>query len=405
MSTFKYRARLPDGRLTAGTIEADELADAQQALDERGVETLLLEPYRGAAIVRGRALSFLNRVSSKDLVVVTRTLSVMASASVPIPEALRNIARQSENPVLRQIMLTVAADVEGGARFSEALESYADVFSGFFVNMVRSGETTGQLSEVLDYLADQQEKDYDLQAKIKGAFIYPAFIIGTMAVMGFVMMTFVVPKLVSVLQEAGVELPWTTRSLIFVSGVFANYWWLIVIAAIGAAAGFRAWIGTPDGRRLWDLAKVRMPLFGTLFREMYVVRFARSLGTLVKGGMDLVGALEIVAAVIGNAAWHQAIFETIQEVNDGNSIVTALQRKSFVPTMVTQMLAVGESAGKTQDVLQRLTAFYGREIDNQVANITKLIEPIVLIILGMGVAVLVSAILLPLYQLSSGVAS
>lgn len=405
MSTFKYRARLPDGRLTAGTIEADELADAQQALDERGVETLLLEPYRGAAIVRGRALSFLNRVSAKDLVVVTRTLSVMASASVPIPEALRNIARQSENPVLRQIMLTVAADVEGGARLSEALEAYADVFSGFFVNMVRSGETTGQLSEVLDYLADQQEKDYDLQSKIKGAFIYPAFIIGTMAVMGFVMMTFVVPKLVSVLQEAGVELPWTTRSLIFVSDIFANYWWLIIVAVIGVAAGFRAWIGTPDGRRLWDLAKVRMPIFGTLFREMYVVRFARSLGTLVKGGMDLVGALEIVAAVIGNAAWHEAVFETIQEVNDGNSIVTALQRKSFVPSMVTQMLAVGESSGRTQDVLSRLTAFYGREIDNQVANITKLIEPIVLIILGMGVAVLVSAILLPLYQLSSGVAS
>jgi type IV pilus assembly protein PilC len=405
MPSFKYRARSPDGRIQAGLIDAEDQEQAQLAIDERGWELLMLEPHKNVMISSGGAINlpFLNRITTKDIVVSIRSLSVMVSAAVPLPEALRNIARQSSNPRMQLVITNIASEVEGGARLSDAFETHSEVFSQFFINMVRSGETSGQLADVLEYLADQQEKDFDLMSKFKGAMIYPAFIVGAMFIVGFVMMTFVVPKLVQVLQEAQVELPITTRMLIATSNFFVAYWYLIIIGLIIAAVGLRFYIKTPIGRYRFDWALMHMPIFGKLFQEIYVVRFTRSLATLIKGGVDLVEALQIVAQVVGNEVWKQTVFETIQEVNDGNSIVTAFQRYKFVPTMMTQMLSVGEGTGRTQDILNRVAAFYTREIDNMIGNLTKLIEPLVLIILGIGVGIMVSAILLPMYSLSSGV--
>lgn len=402
MPAFKYRVRLPDGRLQAGLIQAEDQTAAQAALEEREMEVLLLEQQSGRAVASTRMLGFMNRIKPKDLVVMSRTLSVMVSASVPLTEAVRNIAHQTTNPTLRAVMIDIASDVEGGGRLSDALEKHSKVFSGFFVNMIRSGETSGQLSEVLEYLADQQEKDYDLNSKIRGAMIYPAFIMGTMVVIGFVMMTFVVPKLVSVLQDAGVELPLSTRILIAVSGFFVSYWWLIILLVIGSVVGVRIALTTPEGRYIWDSIKIRIPIFGQLFQRVYVVRFARSLATLMKGGVDMVGALQIVAGVMENEVWRQLVLETIREVNDGNSLTTVFDRYPFVPQMMNQMLVVGETSGRTQEVLNRLSTFFSREVDNVVANLVALIEPLVLILLGLGVGTMVSAILLPLYSLSSG---
>lgn len=402
MPAFKYRVRLPDGRLQAGLIQAEDQTAAQAALEEREMEVLLLEQQSGRAVASTRMLGFMNRIKPKDLVVMSRTLSVMVSASVPLTEAVRNIAHQTTNPTLRAVMIDIASDVEGGGRLSDALEKHSKVFSGFFVNMIRSGETSGQLSEVLEYLADQQEKDYDLNSKIRGAMIYPAFIMGTMVVIGFVMMTFVVPKLVSVLQDAGVELPLSTRILIAVSGFFVSYWWLIILLVIGSVVGVRIALTTPEGRYIWDSIKIRIPIFGQLFQRVYVVRFARSLATLMKGGVDMVGALQIVAGVMENEVWRQLVLETIREVNDGNSLTTVFDRYPFVPKMMNQMLVVGETSGRTQEVLNRLSTFFSREVDNVVANLVALIEPLVLILLGLGVGTMVSAILLPLYSLSSG---
>jgi len=325
------------------------------------------------------------------------------SASVPIVDAIRNLARQAENPRMRSMLADIANEVEGGSRFSDALERYQSVFGEFYINMVRSGETSGQLTDVLEYLADQMEKDYDLNAKIKGAMIYPAFILSALFVVAFIMMTFVVPKLTDILTQANVPLPWTTKALIFVSGIFQHFWWLIIILLVAAVVGFRAYIKTPGGRYVWDSVKMKFPIFGGLFKRIYVVRFARSLSTLSRGGVDTVSALEIVSNVMSNAVWKQLVYETIREVNDGNSIVTAMQRQKFVPPMMTQMLAVGEETGRMQDVLERLSTFYSREIDNIVANMVALIEPAIMVILGLGVGVMVSAILLPLYNMSSAI--
>ncbi len=401
--SFSYRIHKQNGDIQAGIIKAQDRDAAFQALMERGYEVLLLEQKKGPALVAGSFMDMFHRVSAKELVVISRVLSVMISASVPLVDALRNIARQSNNPKVIAIISDIANEVDGGSRFSDALLRHSAVFGSFYVNMVRSGETSGQLTEVLEYLADQLEKDYDLHSKIGGAMIYPGFILSGLLVVGFIMMSFVVPKLTAILQEANVALPLSTRMLILVSNIFQKQGITIVICTMMAAAGFRAWISTPSGRFIWDGLKMKIPIFGGLLQKMYVVRFARSLATLNKGGVDMVTALEIVAGVVGNARWKQLIFETVREVNDGNSIVTAMQRVKFVPTMMTQMLGVGEETGRIQEVLQRLSQFFSREIDNVVANMVSLIEPAVMVLLGVGVGVMVSAILLPLYSLSSAV--
>lgn len=401
MPTFKYRVRTEGGRVQAGIVDAPTINDAQGALEERGFEVLILEPYKQKGTQQ--ALSFLNKVKPKDIVVMSRTLSVMVSAAVPLVDALKNITAQTENPALKTIMVDVSGEVEAGSRLSDAFERHPKVFSGFFINMIRSGETSGQLEDVLEYLADQQEKDYDLTSKIKGALIYPAFIMSALVVVGFIMMTFVVPKLTAVLEEANMELPMSTKMLIAVSGFFQNYWYIVIILVVVAVVGLQVFIKTPAGRMLLDKAKLKAPIFGMLFSRIYVVRFTRSFATLIHGGVDQIGALEIVSSIVGNQVWKKMVFETIQEVNEGNSLTTAFRRNKSVPTMMNQMIAVGEETGKLQEVLNRVADFYKREVDNLVANLVTLIEPIVMVLLGVAVGVMVSAILLPMYQMSSAV--
>ncbi|MEK7655225.1 MAG: type II secretion system F family protein [Patescibacteria group bacterium] len=403
MPSFKYRVRLSNGSVQSGLVEAENKDAAALALQERGFDIALLEPVSAFAVGPSGGLGILNRINKRDLVVVSRTLSVMISASVPLVDSVRNIARQTENPRLRSLLAQVATEVESGGKLSDALDIYGKVFGEFFINMIRSGETSGQLASVLEYLADQMEKDYDLNAKVKGAMIYPAFILSGLFVVAFIMMSFVIPKLTAILEEADVALPLTTRMLITVSGAFENYWWLIIISIIAFAGVVRWWLSTPGGRYIWDLLKMRIPIFGGLLQRIYVVRFSRSLSTLNKGGVDMISALEIVAGVIGNAAWKNLVFSTIRELNEGNSIVTAMMREKYVPSMMIQMLGVGEETGRIQDILERLSSFFSREIDNTVANLVSLIEPAVMILLGVGVGVMVSAILLPLYSLSSAV--
>ena len=402
MASFKYRVRTQDDRLQAGLVDASDMNEANAALLERGYEVIVLEPFEARKISMG-SVPFLNAITPRDLVVVSRTLSVMISASVPLVDALKNIARQTLNPKLRSIMTDVASEVESGARLSDALERHPREFGGFFINMIRSGETSGQLEQVLEYLAEQQEKDYDLTSKIRGALIYPAFIITAMGVVGFIMMTFVMPKLTQILKDANVALPITTQILIVVAGFFEHYWGLIIVFMIMSLVGFRLAMKTPGGRLFFDTLLLRTPIFGSMFARIYVVRFCRSLATLLKGGVDLVSALEIVAGIVGNQVWRRMVFDTIKEVNEGNSITTAFQRSKRVPTMMNQMLSVGEDTGHLQEVLQRVSSFFAREVDNLVANLVTLIEPFVIVTLGVAVGVMVSAILLPLYQLSSGI--
>lgn len=398
---FDYRARDKTGRIIRGAVEAESETAALDILKDQGFAVISLEVRKKELLKTLKEIRFFARVPVRDLVVFSRQLSVMISAEVPIVQALRVLIKQTVNPTLKKIVTGLADDVEGGAKLSLAFSRHPKVFSDFFINIIRSGETTGKLDEVLEYLATQQEKDYDLMSKIKGAMIYPTFILTALVAVGIIMMIFVIPKLTAVLKESGATLPLSTKILITTSDFMKNYWWLLLIIVIGLIAGVRYLITFPQGRKYWDFLKIKLPIFGQLFQRIYIIRFTRSFLTLITGGVEIVQSLKIVAEVVGNAVYRDLILKTVKEVEDGNPIVTVFAKSKEIPPMVTQMLGIGEQTGKIDVILSRLTDFYSREVDNLVRNLVTIMEPLIMIMMGVAVGIMVSAIILPMYNLAT----
>ncbi|MAF13481.1 MAG: phytochrome sensor protein [Parcubacteria group bacterium] len=399
MPNFRYRAKDEDDQTHEGIIQAATADVGADLLADEGLVVLSLKEEK--VPLAERSLEFLNRVKIKDLVIFSRQLSVIISATIPLVQGLKILIEQTESPVLKTIISEISDDIEGGAKLSSALARHPQVFSNFFINIVKSGETSGKLDEVLIYLADQQEKDYDLSAKIKGAMIYPAFIISGLAAVGSLMMVVVVPQLTSVLTETGVTLPLSTRILIGISDFMTAFWWLLLIFLVLAIVGLRMAIKTVNGKKYWDTFILRLPVFGSLFQKIILVRFSRSLHTLITGGVPLTKSLEIVSAVVGNSVYQKLIEETVTEVEDGRPIATIFLDSKEVPAMVSQMLNLGEKTGRIDEILDKLADFYSREVDNLVSNLVTLLEPMVMIMMGVAVGILVSAIILPMYNLAS----
>ena len=399
MSIFKYKAIDESKKRFQGLIEASDENSAAEILKERGLSIISVIKKSGGK--EFKILSVLNRVKLKDIVVFSRQFSVMISANVALVQALRILVDQTENINLKVIISDIADEVDSGSMLSEALAKRPKIFSDFYINVVKSGETSGKLDKVLNYLADEMEKDYDMMSKIRGAMIYPAFVFSGLIVVGTVMMIFVVPKLTNMLTETGTQLPVSTRILIKTSEILLNYWWILLIALIGIVIGFRFIIGTALGRKYFDLIKLKIPVFGKLFQRIYLVRFTRSMNTLILGGVTIIKSLEISSEIIDNYTYKSLIKETSKEVEDGNSISSVFIKSEHVPKMVSQMMSIGEKTGKLDIVLGRITDFYTREITNIITNLMTLMEPIIMIIMGVAVGIMVAAIILPMYNLAS----
>ena len=400
MPLFSYKARDKENKVTEGLVEAETESGAAEILRERGLDILSLEEKK-EIIGFLRYLKFLQRVSAKDIIIFSRQLSVMVSANVPIVQALRILVKQTTSNTLKSIVTGLADEVEGGAKLSSALSRHPEIFDDFFINIIRSGETSGKLDEVLEYLADQKEKDYDLMSKIRGAMIYPVFIVGGLIAVGVVMMIFVIPKLTSILIETGAELPLTTKALIATSNILSNYWWLILIILAGLIVGLKFYISVPAGRYRWDYIKIKLPVFGKLFQRIYLIRFTRSLSTLLKGGVDLLTSLRIVSGVVANAVYKDLIEKTAKEVEDGNPVSTVFIKSKEVPIMVSQMMAIGEQTGKIEEVLDRISDFYSRELSNLVNNLVTALEPLIMLVMGIAVGLMVVAVIVPMFNLAN----
>jgi len=398
MALYNYRARNSQDESASGLVEADSENIAADILQERGFRVLYLEEKKqGLASLQ---ISF-SRVKAKDLVIFSRQLSILISAGVPLTESLKDVSGQTKSDKLKKALFKVAAEVEGGSKFSEALESQPKVFDSFFVNIVKSGELSGRLQEVLLYLADQLEKDYDLRGKIRGAMIYPAFVMSSLFVIGILMMIFVVPKLTEMLAQTGAALPWSTRLVMGTSKFLVVYWWLVALAAVASIGAFRLAVRQPAGRRFVDNVKLRLPIFGKLFNYIAVIRFCRSMHTLMAGGVDIVGGLGIVADMMGNEVYRDLVVRTKETVASGGALAEVLDESKLVPKMLPQMLKTGEATGRVDEVLEKISEFYRREVDNIIANLMSLLEPVIMVILGVAVAVMIMAIILPMYAISS----
>ena len=379
-------------------MEANNRDYVEEILKEKGLAIVTISEMAAAKKFN---LSFLNRVKGKDIVIFSRQFSVLVSANVAMVQSLKILVDQTSNLTLKMIVSEIADEVDAGSPLSEALSKRPKVFSNFYVSVIKSGETSGKLDEVLSYLADEMEKDYDMMSKIKGAMIYPAFVLCALAAVGAVMMIFVVPKLTSILTESGTELPLTTKMLIGTSEFMTNYWWLLIIISVGLFLAVRFYISRPRGRRQFDLIKLKLPIFGHLFQLIYLVRFTRSMNTLIVGGVTISNSLKVAAEVVSNEIYRELIEKTIKEVEDGNSISSVFMDSKTIPKMVSQMLSIGEKTGKMDIILARITDFYSREIATMVANLMTLMEPIIMVIMGVAVGIMVAAIILPMYNLAS----
>ncbi len=398
MAIFKYKARTSSGRLRQGVSVGLNESDVLSRLRQSDLEPLSVVDTTDSVDARFRR--FIAPIKTKELVIFTRQLAVMITANVTVVEALRILVDQTKNITLQNMIAEVAFEVDGGLPLSEAFAKRPKIFSNFFVNIIKSGETSGKLDEVLTYLADDMEQSYDMASKIKGAMIYPAFIIVGLLAVGIILMVYVIPNLTEILAEADAELPMATKAIIATSHFLQKYLWLVGLGVIILIIFISYAMKTKAGRWIIDKAKLNLPIFGELFQYIYVMRFTRSLSTLVKGGVTITRSLEIVSDVVGNEVYKKIIDDTIKSVQDGNPIATVITKSKDIPKMVSQMLSVGEHTGKLGLVLDKVTEFYERESDNMLSNLSKLMEPIIMVVMGAGVGIMVAAVIMPMYNLA-----
>jgi type IV pilus assembly protein PilC len=395
---FNYKAKNKDGNIQSGVVIAVDQNKAEILLGENGLVIISLEKEQSDLFAKFNP--FGKSVKNKELVLFSRQLATLISARVPIIQALRILQEQITGKYLLSIIVDLISSVENGDSLSNSMAKYSNVFGNVYVNLVMSGEVSGSLDRSLVYLADQLEKDYELKGKVKSAMTYPIFVLCALLVIGMLMFKFVLPNLVSVLESQGGSLPAVSVLLISTTSFFNKFWWIILMVLAGLILGFRYYISTPAGRRNWDIVKIRFPIIGGIFKKIYLARFARNLSTLVIGGIPIIKALQIVAEIINNTIYHEIILDTVTKIQAGKSISEGLAGHPEFPGMVTQMVRVGEQTAQLDDIMGKLANFYEKEVDASVSTLTTLLEPIIMIILGIGVGVLVAGILMPIYNMA-----
>jgi len=396
---YNYQAVNKHKKKVSGLVDASNEDSAADIIRGKGL-TILAITLEKKGFGLGN-IDVLNRVKTKDIVIFSRQFSVLISANVSIVKALKILVDQIKSIKLKIIVSEIADEIDSGSRLSDAFAKRSDVFSNFYISVVRSGETSGKLDDVLIYLADEMEKDYDMMSKIKGAMIYPTIVLAGLTIVGVIMMVVVIPKLTSVFTESGAKLPLPTKILIAISAFMTAYWWLFLLVIIAVIFGIRYLASTPRGRNLLDYSLLKLPIFGKLFQRIHLVRFTRSMNTLILGGVTINESLKISSEVVSNNVYKKLILDTIREVEKGNSISQVFANSKEIPKMVSEMLALGEKTGKLDLVLEKISDFYGREINNIVSNLMTLMEPIIMIVMGVGVGLMVAAIILPMYNMAS----
>jgi type II secretory pathway component PulF len=342
----------------------------------------------------------LGRSGRPQLVLSTRQLATLVKAGMPLLRALRTVSDQLDPGPLRDVFAAVATDVESGVKFSEALSRHPRWFPAFYVNMVRAGEVGGLLDEILKRLAELLEKQARLRDRVRSALMYPAFVMFAAVSILIILMTFVVPTFVSMFAELGSSLPWPTQLLVTVSAIMKSWWWAVLIAIAGAGALLRAVLATPNGRRVADQLSLHAPVFGSLTERLLISRFARTLGTLLSSGVPILGALETVRATVTNVVLEEALQEVEQSLKVGESLARPMELSGVFPPLVTRMVALGEETGQLDQMLMQVADSYEEEVEVQLAGLTQLLEPLLIVFVGGMVGFIVIAMFLPLMSLT-----
>jgi len=398
---FFFKAKNKEGMLREGTIDAVNKDAAVEVLQKNELFPIFLsEEGQQNQLLRNFLKSF-DSVSNKELMLFFRQLAILIEAKVPIINALKAIEGQSENGFLKQILEGVINDIQDGLPFSDALQKNPDVFSDLMINVIKSGEASGNLRKSVEYVADNIEKNYALTSKVKSALLYPMIIMIVFFIIGFIVMTFVVPKLVIVIKDSGVEnIPWYTSAVISASDFMSSFWWTILIILAGIIGGFWYYIRTESGKKEWDYVKLHLPVVGSIFRNLYISRFADNFAILLAGGIPIIRAITLVSSVINNSVYQALFLKVADEVKIGGTMSSVMEKSEYIPPIVSQMIKIGEESGQIDLVLGHVAKYYEQETDMAAKNLATLIEPVVMVIIGVAVGVLVFSILMPIYNIA-----
>jgi len=413
MNAFRYQAIELSGTAVQGVIEAEDRKSALHLLGKRGLFPSHLEICSSAEDVpaatlpatetRRSAVHYGKRIKRKEITAFTREMAALLGAAIPIPQALDGLGEEEENPALREVVLKIADSVRKGAALSTALGEHPRLFSGIYVSMVRVGEEAGALQMVMADLAGLLEHEDEVRGEVLSAVSYPVFVLGFGVLTVTVLLTVVLPRLFSMLQEMLQVLPLPTLILLKISGLLHQHWPWIVAGLAGSIGGLRWYLRSPRGAEVWDRTKLRLPVIGSVFRAAALGRFARTLGTLVKSGVSLLPALKIVEHTIGNIVLGRLISRVAEETRGGDSLAAPLRKLGVFPNTVVQMIAVGEETGKLDDMLLKVADIEERQMRARTKTLVSLVAPALILVVGALVGFMVIAILLPIFRMSRAI--
>lgn len=400
MPFYSYKVRDQKGKPDRGTVEARSDKDAATLLREQGFLVIEINPL-GQGLTLANLSALFQRVTFTDVVTFTRQLSTMITSGLTLTEALTVLREQTPNQAFAKILDDIFHEIEAGNDLASSLEKYSKHFSKIYVSSIRAGEAGGMLDQVLARLAENLEKEREFKNKTRGVLIYPAIIVLGMIGVVFLMMTMVIPRLTVLYKDFNITLPTTTRLLISVSDFFVTFWWLVLAGFVGLVFGFRAWRKTPVGNRIADSLLLNLPIFGNLKKQIILVEFSRTLGLLVGSGLPILEALNVVSESLDNVIYQEGIKEAAQRVEKGFPLGVPLSQNPNFPPILGQMIKVGEETGKLDESLLKLSRYFETESEQLVKDLTTAIEPLIMVVLGLGVGFLILAVVLPIYKLTT----
>lgn len=404
MPVYEYEALLVSGRKDKGVMDAESEAVVRNRLRAAGKYPVKITQAKGKVPGSGTEtlarLSIFERVKPTEVNLLTRQLATLLGAGIPLDNALSSIIEQTANPSLKKVIAAIKESISEGEPFSQALKRHDRLFPGMYVNMVRAGEASGGLDKVLGRLADFGDKQEALKSRLTAALIYPIFMALVGAGILLILITYVVPNIVHVFEEMDKALPLPTIILINVSTFLNTYWWLLLILLLLAVISFRIAVKSRTGKYVWDLVKLRMPVSGTVVRKAIIARFSSTMKSLLESGVQIIDALEIIKRIVDNVHITKVIDEAIEQINKGKSMAGAFSDSPWFPPMFIQMVAVGESSGQLEEMFEKVSESTERDVDTAILSMTSLIEPVMIVTMGLVVGLIVLSILLPIFEMN-----
>lgn len=399
---FKYKALDKTGAEQEGTIETVNEDTAIAALQRNGLVITSVKPAEKKDLFHGN-FSMFERVSTKEIVILSRQLATLFDAQVSALRVFRLLGGEAANPLIHKALMDVADDIQAGASISKAMSKHPKLFSSFYCNMVLAGEETGRLEETFNHLADYIDRTYAVTSKAQHALIYPGFIIFVFITVMVLMLTFVIPGLTDMLKESGADIPIYTKVIMFISELFVNYGLLLFMALTAGIVFVWRFSLTTAGKRYFDKVKLETPLIGTLYQKLFLSRLADNMATMLQSGIAMVQAIEITAAVVENVHYEESLLKARDDIKNGASISKAFSVHPEIPNIMIQMMRVGEETGELSSILKTLAKFYSREVENTVDTLIGMLEPIMIILLAGGVGTLVAAVIVPIYSVTMSI--